>query len=181
MTERSRSAKISSVQAFSIDAEISKAWSLPSEAYTDPAVWGVEKEKIFANSWQIVGRRAQVANPGDFFTIELAGEPLLIVRDSHSALRGFYNVCRHRAGPPAEGCGSRKVFRCGYHGWTYALDGSLISAPEVEGVQDFDPSQVALAPVRVEEWFHLIFVNLDSQAPPLLSTLGEMPRQAERF
>jgi len=71
---------------------------------------------------------AKFANPGDFFTTELIGEPLLLVRGADGALRGFYNVCRHRAGPPAEDADSRKLFRCGYHGWTYDLDGSLISA-----------------------------------------------------
>ena len=99
----------------------------------------------------MVGHRAQLPKPGDFFTTELLGEPLLLVRGAQGELRGFYNVCRHRAGPPAEGCGSRKLFRCGYHGWTYGLDGSLISAPEFEGQPGFDAKEFALAPVRAEE------------------------------
>lgn len=170
-----------SLQALEIGSDISSAWSLAAPFYTDSVVYSIEQEKIFRRSWQVVGHAGQLAKPGDYFTCELFSEPLLLVRDEQRALRGFYNVCRHRAGPPAEGCGSRKLFRCGYHGWTYALDGSLISAPEVEGVQAFERSDFALVPVRVEEWFDLIFVNLNSQAPPLLSTLGEMPRQAERF
>jgi choline monooxygenase len=109
------------------------------------------------------------------------GEPLLLARGSDEKLRGFYNVCRHRAGPPAEGCGSRKLFRCGYHGWTYGLDGALISATEIDGVEGFRPQDFALVPVRAQEWFNLVFVNLDSQAPPLTECLGELPRQAERF
>jgi choline monooxygenase len=111
----------------------------------------------------------------------VAGEPLLVVRGTDGQLRGFYNVCRHRAGPPAEGCGSRKLFQCGYHGWTYGLDGSLISATEIEGVEGFRPEDFALVPVRTEEWFNLVFVNLDSQAPSLADSLGELPRQAGRF
>jgi choline monooxygenase len=106
---------------------------------------------------------------------------LLLVRDAHGELRGFYNVCRHRAGPPAEGCGSRKVFRCGYHGWTYGLDGSLISAPEFEGQTGFSAESFALRPVRVEQWFNLIFVNLDQNAEPLLKSLGSLQKQVERF
>jgi choline monooxygenase len=128
-----------------------------------------------------VGNRHQLANPGDFFTTELLGEPLFLVRGAGGELRGFYNVCRHRAGTPAEGCGSRKVFRCGYHGWTYGLDGKLISATEIEGVQDFRSEDFALRPVRTEEWFNLIFVNLDPDAEPLLRSLREVPKQAERF
>ena len=124
---------------------------------------------------------SQLANPGDFVTTELIGEPLLLARGTDGMLRGFFNVCRHRAGPVAEGCGSRKLFRCGYHGWTYALDGSLISATEFEGVEGFRPKEFSLAPFRVEEWFNLVFVNLDPQAEPLTSALGALLNQAAKF
>ena len=125
----------SATNPFQIDADIAKAWTLPAALYTDANVFAAEKEKIFSRTWQMVGHASQVANPGDYFTTELMGEPLLLVRGSDGKLRGFYNVCRHRAGPPAEGCGSRKLFRCGYHGWTYGLDGALLSATEIEGVE----------------------------------------------
>jgi choline monooxygenase len=106
---------------------------------------------------------------------------LLFVRAAEGTLRGFYNVCRHRAGPPAEGCGSRKLFRCGYHGWTYGLDGSLISATEIEGIEGFRANDFSLVPVRTEEWFNLVFANLDSQASPLRGSLAELPQQVEKF
>ncbi|MGA7753611.1 MAG: aromatic ring-hydroxylating dioxygenase subunit alpha [Candidatus Sulfotelmatobacter sp.] len=166
---------------FHIDAEISRAWTLSSSVYTSTEVYAAEKEKIFARTWQVVGHASQVANPGDYFTTDLVGEPLLLVRDVDSKLRGFYNVCRHRAGPPAAGCGSRKLFRCGYHGWTYGLDGSLISATEIEGVEEFRAEDFALAPVRTEEWFNFVFVNLDPEALPLRESLGELPQQAGKF
>src|SRR5262249_36081265 len=169
------------LQSVEIDSDISRAWSLPAPLYIDPAIFAEEQKKIFRRSWQVVGHRNQLANPGDYVTFELCGEPLLFVRGNSGELRGFYNVCRHRAGPPAEGCGSRKLFRCGYHGWTYDLEGKLISAPEFENVQQFDPAYFTLAPVRVEEWFNLVFVNLDPQAESLSRALGEMPSQAERF
>lgn len=169
-----------------VESDVARAWTLPSHLYTEPDAFVAEVERIFARSWQVVGHHAQVANPGDYFTAELVNEPLLIVRGSDGKLRGFYNVCRHRAGPPAEGCGTRKVFRCGYHGWTYGLDGSLISATEIEGVEGFRREDFALVPVRVEEWFDLIFVNLnlaslDGDARPLRERLGELPRQLEKF
>jgi choline monooxygenase len=166
---------------FQIDAAIEHAWTLPSELYSDPAVFEAEKRKIFSRTWQVVGHASQVVNPGDYFTTELIGEPLLLVRGSDGHLRGFYNVCRHRAGPPAKGCGSRKLFRCGYHGWTYGLDGSLINATEIEGVEGFRPEDFALVPIRTDVWFNLVFVNFDPQAQSLLETLGELPRQAEKF
>src|SRR5467141_3024333 len=164
-----------------VESNISRAWTLPASVYTDPGVHAAEKEKIFGCTWQVVGHFSQVANFGDYFTTEIIGEPLLIVRDADGKLRGFYNVCRHRAGPPAEGCGTRKLFRCGYHGWTYGLDGSLICATEVEGVEGFCPQDFSLMPVRTEEWFNLIFVNLDSDASPLRESLGDLRAQAERF
>ena len=166
---------------FSINPEISRAWTLPARLYHDPAILVAEKERIFSQTWQVVGHRDQVASLGDYFTATLIGEPLLIVRGAEGKLRGFYNVCRHRAGPPAEGCGSRKVFRCGYHGWTYGLDGELISATEIDGVEDFCPQDFALTPVRTEEWFNFIFVNLNPEAAPLGESLGELPQQAGKF
>jgi len=170
-----------SFASLNVDADIARAWSIPSLFYTDADVFRAEREKIFARNWQVVGHVHQLVNAGDFFTTVVQGEPLLLVRSATGELRGFYNVCRHRAGPPAEGCGSKKLFRCSYHGWTYGLDGALISAPEFEGVEDFRPEQFALKPLRVEEWFNLIFVNLDSAAEPLVKALGELPQQAGRF
>jgi choline monooxygenase len=170
-----------SLESLEIDSNVGRAWTLPAHLYFDAAVFETEKKKIFARSWHVVGHRDRVANPGDYFTTELVGEPLLVVRGGDGTLRGFYNVCRHRAGPPAEGCGNRKVFRCGYHGWTYDLNGALISATEIEGVEGFRAEDFALAPVRVEEWFNFIFVNLDDAAAPLRETLGELPAQSERF
>jgi len=165
----------------SIDSEVARAWTLPSHFYTDPAIFKAEEERIFRRSWQVVGHREQAKDAGDYFTTQLAEEPLLIVRGSDRKLRGFYNVCRHRAGPPAEGCGSRKLFRCGYHGWTYGLDGALISATEIEGVEGFRPEDFALVPVKVEEWFNLIFVNLDPEAKTLRESLSELTAQVEKF
>ena len=164
-----------------IDSDIKRAWTLPAELYIDPAVLAEERRRVFSRSWQVVGHRNQVESPGDYFTVDVAGEPLLICRGADGQLRAFHNVCRHRAGPAAQGCGSRKLFRCAYHGWTYALDGSLVHSTEMDGVEGFRHEDFGLLPVRCEEWFNLVFVNLDPHAAPLLQTLGDLPRQAERF
>jgi choline monooxygenase len=166
---------------FQVDSDVSRAWSLPSHLYVDPAILRVESERLFAKTWQVVGHASRVASPGDYFTTELSGEPLVLARGSDRTLRGFYNVCRHRAGPAAEGCGSRQLFRCGYHGWTYDLNGALIHATEIEGVEDFRPSDFSLVPVRTEEWFNLVFVNLDPHALALANSLGRLVGQAEKF
>jgi choline monooxygenase len=164
-----------------IEPEIERAWTLPAAPYFDGAVFEAETSKIFSRTWQVVGHGSQVINPGDYFTTELMGEPLVFARGLDGKVRGFYNVCRHRAGPAAQGCGSRQLFRCGYHGWTYGLDGVLISATEIEGVEGFRPQDFSLMPVQTEEWFNLVFANLDSAARPLRESLGELAKQAEKF
>jgi choline monooxygenase len=163
------------------DRAIAHASTLAASLYFNPRSFTDEKTRLFASTWQLVGHRHQAAGPGDYFTFDLLGEPLLIARGEDNILRAFYNVCRHRAGSPASGCGHRKLFRCNYHGWTYRLDGTLLVTPEFDGVEDFDPGQFGLAPVRLEEWFNLIFVNLDPEARPLAESLGGLPNQAERF
>ena len=164
-----------------VASDIAGAWTLPASLYIAPSVLEDEKNKIFARTWQVAGHASQVERSGDFFTTELIGEPLVFVRGQDGILRGFYNVCRHRAGPPAQGCGSRKLFRCAYHGWTYDLNGSLIQSTEMQGVEGFRAEDFALQPVRTEEWFNLVFANLDPHARPLRESLGELPKQAEKF
>ena len=160
---------------------VERASTLESKYYVDPSVLPLERERIFYRTWQCVGYAEQVASAGQYFTFDLAGEPLLVVRGNDRVLRGFYNVCRHRAGPPAEGCGTRKVFRCGYHGWTYSLEGRLLNAPEMEGVQKFDPEQFGLRPVHVAEWSGLVLANLSQHPEPLIDALGELPQQTAKF
>src|SRR5262249_53893323 len=124
---------------------------------------------------QLVGRADQVAHPGDTFTVEVAGEPLIVARAEDGRLRAFSNVCRHRAGPVARGAGSRRAFRCGYHGWTYALDGRLQSTPEFDGVVTFAPAAQPLPPASIEAGGPFLFVCLDAAAPPLAAALGAIP------
>ena len=161
-----------------VDEAVSRAATIPSRCYTDPAMLGEEKERVFARTWQLVGREDQAASSGSYFTAEVAGEPLLIVRDG-DRLRALSNVCRHRAGPVAKGEGSCGAFRCGYHGWSYALDGRLANTPEFDGVEEFDRAAVRLPEFRVETWLGLIFVNLDGRAESLRQTLGDLPAKLE--
>jgi len=88
-----------------IQPDVAQAFTLPSNYYFDPSFELPEKKKIFARTWQIIGHVRQLPKPGSFFTTELAGEPLLIARNSAGDIKGFYNVCKHRAGPPAQGSG----------------------------------------------------------------------------
>ncbi len=163
------------------EADIARASTLPALLYFSAENFAAEKARLFASTWQVVGHVRQAPNPGDYFTFDFIGEPLLIARGEDGLLRGFYNVCRHRAGNPASGCGNRKLFRCGYHGWIYRLDGALLVTPEFDGVEDFNPQDFGLVPVLLEEWFNLIFVNLDPKARPLRESLGHLPALAGKF
>ena len=175
-----------------VNEQIECAHTLASRFYTDPAILQVEKAKIFDKTWQLVGTldqpcgefngvRRTIADPESYFTAEVAGEPVLIVRDKQGTLRAFSNVCRHRAGPIALGSGCKNVLRCQYHGWTYTLDGRLIGTPDVEGVEFFDRSTMGMFPLRLETWEKFIFVNFDPHAEPLSAYLGDIPQQARGF
>ncbi len=175
-----------------VNEQIECAHTLASKFYTDPAILEIEKTRIFLRTWQLVGTLSHacgevngaprtIADPESFFTAEIAGEPIIVVRDKQGTLRAFSNVCRHRAGPIALGSGCKNVLRCQYHGWTYTLDGRLIGTPDVEGVEFFDRSNMGMVPVRVETWEQFIFVNFDAQAEPLAAYLGKIPEQAHGF
>jgi phenylpropionate dioxygenase-like ring-hydroxylating dioxygenase large terminal subunit len=137
----------------------------PAEFYIDPARLENEREQIFARSWQMVGHVGQLANPGDYFTTRLGNEPLLFVNDG-GTLRGFFNVCRHRAGPIAYGCGQAQRLVCRYHGWTYDLAGQLLRTMEMEGAEEFDPTHIRLQTVKVQRFGPLLLAALDPDTPP---------------
>jgi phenylpropionate dioxygenase-like ring-hydroxylating dioxygenase large terminal subunit len=156
------------------EPQLERASTIPARFYTDARVLDDENRAIFARTWQLVGRAEQVAEPGQFFTAKVADEPLLIVRGNDGVVRAMSNVCRHRAGPVARGEGKRPVLQCGYHGWTYSLEGALLRTPEFDGVLGFDRAACALPQFRVETWLGLIFVNLDRDAQPLHEVYGDL-------
>lgn len=142
------------------------ASALPARCYVDPAAYALDREAVFARSWQLVARADALTGAGDHVVCEIAGVPLLLVRGADGTLRALHNVCRHRAGPLAlcDGSGARR-FACRYHGWSYALDGRLLSAPEMADAADFDTTAIRLPEARVGEWQGLVFVALDADAP----------------
>jgi len=175
-----------------VNPQLECAETLASRFYTNPAVLLLEKERIFLRTWQLVGTLSQpcgevngakrtIADPESYFTFDLAGEPIVVVRDAAGMLRAFSNVCRHRAGPIAEGAGCRKVLNCAYHGWTYTLDGRLIGTPEVDGMELFDRSTMGMVPLRCETWEQFIFVNFAPEGPSLAEYLGNIPELTRDF
>ncbi len=147
--------------------------TLPAWIYSCPSLYRLEQEAVFKETWQVVGRAEEVVRPGDFFTTELQGEPLVVCRDREGRLRCHYNVCRHRAGQVACGKGNRKVLQCSYHGWTYGLDGCLLKAREFDHVDDFDLDDFRLHSLSIRQWGPLLLVHPTAD-PNLESFLGEI-------
>jgi choline monooxygenase len=152
---------------------LEQASTIPAPWYRDPRIAELEKDSVFSTSWLVIGRVDQVRDRGQFFTAEVAREPIVVVRGDDARLRAFYNVCRHHAAavvPEAQGCS--KQFRCPYHGWTYGIDGALKGLVEFDGVCNFDRADNGLVPIRVDTWENFVFVNLDGKAAPLQNFLG---------
>jgi choline monooxygenase len=157
---------------------LEKARTIPSDWYLDSRVEIIERERVFGASWQALGRADQVTEPGQFFTADIAGEPIVVVRAQDGLLRGFYNVCRHRAARVvAESEGRVGKLRCRYHGWTYDLAGKLRGVPEFDGVADFCREDNSLPEIAVVTWGPIVWVNLAPAACPLLDFLSPLPEQ----
>ena len=155
------------------DLPLEEASTCPAAWYVDPRILELELGTVFASTWQYACRLDQVRDPGQFVTLELAGEPLLVLRGSDGVLRGFFNVCRHHAAAVVtESAGCLKRLRCPYHGWTYTLEGALKAAPAFEGVRNFEPSENGLVPVATTVWENWVFVRLAAEGPSLEDALG---------
>jgi len=147
-----------------------EATGLAARLYTDPAILEAEKEKIFRREWMAMLHESTVREPGDFRTIEMAGESYLFVRGEDGELRCFHNICRHRgARVAADESGSCSMFRCPYHKWSYDLRGRLIGAPTMAHVVEEGHS---LVEVKTDQWLGFVFINLDGNAAPLAERLG---------
>ncbi len=152
------------------DIPLERAETIPAAWYTDPRIAALENRSVFGGTWQMVARLDQLCEPGRYVTADVAGEPVVVVRDGAGSLRAFFNVCRHHAAAVmTQPEGSCTVMQCPYHAWTYALDGSLKGMPEWDGVQDFDKRQNGLVPIAVDTWENFVFVNLSAPPAPALS------------
>jgi len=161
-----------------IDPRLAAALTLPSAWYTDPGALPIEQERVFGRTWQLAAHAGRLASAGDYLATDVAGEPLLLLRDAEERLRAMSNVCRHRAGPVACGSGNRRSHTCRYHGWTYGLDGALLKTPEFDGVERFDPASGRLPPASAAAWGPLAFVNLDPAASSLDETMRAVAERA---
>ncbi len=163
-----------------ISENLAEASTLSKEYYLEEGFYQKEKEFLFGDSWQAVGRADLVKNPGDFFTTEIAGEPLVIARGIDGELRALSNVCRHRGSLIVDNSGNSKSLQCPYHAWTYNLKGELMGAPEFEGVANWTKKSACLPQYRVEIWGLYVFVNLGKSKLELKEVMGEIPNDMQK-
>ena len=163
------------------DTNASASLSLRKEAYVDPAWHTVDLNEVIGKTWQWVCHVEKLRAPGAYVTIDIAGQPIAIVRGREGGLPAFYNVCKHRAHALLSGEGNTTRIMCPYHAWVYKLDGQLVRAPHTENLEGFEPQEICLDQVQVEEFCGFIYVNLDPDAPPLKDLSGDLETEIRRW
>ena len=149
--------------------------SLPGHFYVDPNYFSHECTSLLRSGWHCVGREDEFKNPGDYLTLNLLGEPLIIVR-SNSGIKALSNVCRHRGMRLADGSGNTKRFTCSYHAWMYDTDGALLRAARMKN-DGFDPKTCRLGEFACTTRFGFVYVCLNENQPNIdadLNGLGEL-------
>jgi phenylpropionate dioxygenase-like ring-hydroxylating dioxygenase large terminal subunit len=155
---------------------------IPAARYVDPQFLELEKHGLWKRSWLFAGHVSQIAERGSWFLTRNTGTPILVVRNLQGELRAFYNTCRHRGGPlVTEDAGQGRGFVCGYHGWSYTLDGQLKSVRDKRDFVDLDFACRSLLPVRCETLGGWIFINEDPEASALLESLGPLESELRQF
>jgi glycine betaine catabolism A len=165
---------------------IEQARTLPAAAYTDPAVSAWERAVFFESCWMCVGRSDRLARPGDQAGVRVGDEPVLLTRDRAGQLRAFSNVCRHRGFElrPCDGSVTNSgVVRCGYHRWTYGLDGAFKGGPELSTTPGFDRGdpEHGLYALAAAEWGGWMFVHCGRDPEPLADHLGNLAELADPY
>jgi phenylpropionate dioxygenase-like ring-hydroxylating dioxygenase large terminal subunit len=151
-----------------------RAHAMPKSVYTSPDFLAQEMTHIFAKDWLCAGRADALPTPGDYLTMTIAGEPVIVLRDKDGDIRALSNVCRHRMSRLLEGRGHTRAIVCPYHAWTYNLDGTLRGAPAMTLNEGFCKDQIALPQVRCTEWLGWIMVTLNPDAPAPAEALADV-------
>jgi choline monooxygenase len=156
---------------FDATLPLERARTIPALWYHDAEIYQAEVERVFHATWQALG----CLGNGNYLTGDVTGEPVLVTQAEDGVLRGFSNVCRHRAATVMCGTGTAGKLRCRYHGWTYDLKGQLKGTPEFEGVADFRKEEQSLPALTAARFGPLVFVHLSNGAPPLSEYLSRLP------
>ena len=157
------------------------ALGMPPAVYTSPDVLAAEQQHVFRKEWICVGRASAIGDPGAYLTSEVAGQPIMVLRDRAGAVRAFSNVCLHRMSVLLEGRGRVSAIVCPYHAWSYGLDGSLRAAPHMERSTGFCKDDYRLPELRSEIWQGWIYVTLNPDVAPVAERLAQLSELIGRY
>jgi len=154
---------------------------VPIERYTSRAFHDLEVEKLWKRVWQFACREEHIPEPGDHLVYEIAEMQVLIVRGADRAIRAFPNTCLHRGRALKDGPGRSDELKCAFHGWAWNLDGSLKAVPCRWDFPHVEREAYRLPEYRTGTWGGFVFVNMDREAEPFESFLGDLPVHFERW
>jgi choline monooxygenase len=172
---------------FEIDPDIRVARTLPARVYSDPEIFRLQRERVFARTWQYAGHADLIKVAGQVYPFTLLpgmlDEPLVLTRDGNDRIHCLSNVCTHRGTLVVEGAGVEQQLRCRYHGRRFTLDGKFHSMPEFEGTKDFPSKSDDLPEVPLGFWERFLLValapssqmNIAAIFAPLVNRLHQLP------
>jgi phenylpropionate dioxygenase-like ring-hydroxylating dioxygenase large terminal subunit len=147
--------------------------SLPGWLYHDPEFFEAERKAFLRAAPQIVCHESEIADPGEWRSLEYLGESVIVIRGDDGAVRAFSNVCRHRGSRLVDGTGGcAKVLTCPYHAWSYARDGRLVGVPHRQEYPGLRIEDHGLFPVALENWRGFLFVTLEPGIPSVAEIMA---------
>lgn len=158
-------------------AELVQPTRVHRKVYTDPEIFDLEMERIWARSWIYIGHESQVPEKGSFVTLNYAKVPVVMVRDNDGEVHVLHNRCGHKGAKLVDKpCGKIPAFRCCYHGWRYRLDGKLLGVPHLQGYEntgfDKDDPQYSMQPLKSERYRGFVFATMNRNPPDLKTWMG---------
>ena len=156
--------------------------SLPGWLYYDPEFFEAEKRAFLRAAPQIVCHESEIAQPGEWRSLEYLGESVIVIRGDDARVRAFSNVCRHRGSRLVDGSGGcAKVLTCPYHAWSYARDGRLVGVPHRGEYPGLQPDKLGLVELPLENWRGFLFVTLEPGSPAVAEMMAPYEDEVEPY
>ena len=156
--------------------------SLPGWLYFDPEFFDAEKRAFLRAAPQVVCHESEIAEPGEWRTLEYLGESVIVIRGDDGDIRAFSNVCRHRGSRLVDGQGGcSKVLTCPYHAWSYARDGRLVGVPHRQEYPGLQTDKLSLFPVALENWRGFLFITLEPGVPSVAEIMAPYEAEIEPY
>lgn len=165
-------------------AEHVRADFVPASDYISSEFVQLEYERLWPRVWQLACREEEIPKVGDYVSYEIGDQSFIIVRQTPTVIRAFYNVCLHRGRRLTAGCGNVARFHCSYHGWQWGLDGSVLRVldrTDWQGCSSMEDGDLRLREVKVDSWAGFVFIHMDPKAEPLAHYLDPVPAHLDPY